>query len=74
MLEKCWMALLGHTLCYGLDFYIVAHVIIPHKGSSKEMESNFEIKISLYISGTNTTLTIYVIHFNLIFICIITIV
>jgi len=38
-LKKCWMALLGHTLCYGLDFYIVAHVIIPHKGSSKEMES-----------------------------------
>ena len=72
MLEKCWMALLGHTLYYGLDFYIVAHVIIPHDGSSKEMESNFEIKISLYISGTNTTLTIYVIHF--IFIGIITIV
>ena len=46
--------------------FIVAHVIIPHKGSSKEMESNFEIKISLYISGTNTTLTIYVIHFNVI--------
>ena len=54
--------------------FIVAHVIIPHKGSSKEMESNFEIKISLYISGTNTTLTIYVIHFDLIFIGIITIV
>ena len=53
--------------------FIVAHVIIPHKGSSKEMESNFEIKISLYISGTNTTLTIYVIHFYLIFIGIITI-
>ena len=54
--------------------FIVAHVIIPHNGSSKEMESNFEIKISLYISGTNTTLTIYVIHFYLIFIGIITIV
>lgn len=52
--------------------FIVAHVIIPHKGLSKEMESNLEIKISLYISGTNTTLTIYVIHF--IFIGIITIV
>ena len=54
--------------------FILAHVIIPHKVSSKEIESNLEIKISLYISGVNTTLTIYVINFNLIFIGIITIV
>lgn len=63
-----------HIMLWVRFLFIVAHVIIPHNGSSKEMESNFEIKISLYISGTNTTLTIYVIHFNLIFIGIITIV
>ena len=55
-----------HIMLWVRFLFIVAHVIIPHKGSSKEMESNFEIKISLYISGTNTTLTIYVIHFNVI--------
>ena len=52
-----------HIILWVRFLFIVAHVIIPHNGSSKEMESNFEIKISLYISGTNTTLTIYVIHF-----------
>ena len=55
-----------HIMLWVRFLFIVAHVIIPHKGSSKEIESNFEIKISLYISGTNTTLTIYVIHFNVI--------
>ena len=55
-----------HIMLWVRFLFIVAHVIIPQKVSSKEMESNFGIKISLYISGTNTTLTIYVIHFYLI--------